>query len=390
MTVRGIISFQVAALLLLAFSAAAQAPYKVMMSDPLDFTGCEAPRADGPDLGNIAIGLFLPDGSKDPAAMSIRRGALLAVAQANESGGYNGRPFELVRRWDDNPWAGGAREMTRLVYGDRVWAVIGFLNGAGHIAEQVAAKAYLPVLSPASSDPSLTQARLPWIFRLPPDIGAQARALTEQGISARKLKRVGIVTSADHDGRLAGREFRRRMGSAGIPPAFYFQLMADEIDEVHAVAAKIRAFSPEGLVLSLRPPHLLRLLAALKEKGITCAVFLPWMPGLDPAGLGTTYSGEIVFVEPFPRSNPRYREFAGAYRLRYGSPPSFAAAYGFDSAQMIIAALKSDGLSRSALRRALSAMSGYGGVSGQIKWDNGGGNLAVPVVRLIPEKRESK
>ena len=68
--------------------------------------------------------------------------------------------------------------------------VIGGPDGeTTHVAQQVATKAHLPLISPVSSDPSLTHTRVPWIFRLPPDDSVQAEELMAKGLGPRNLKR---------------------------------------------------------------------------------------------------------------------------------------------------------------------------------------------------------
>ena len=94
--------------------------------------------------------------------------------------------------------------MTRLAFEDRVHAVIGSSDSAStHVAQQVATKALLPVVSPISSDPTLTHVRVPWIFRLAPDDASQARVLVDSGIVGRGFGRIGLVTSTDHSSRMA-------------------------------------------------------------------------------------------------------------------------------------------------------------------------------------------
>jgi hypothetical protein len=160
----------------------AQAPYKRILDDPRAFNGPVGTVTDPSSLNSIPIGLFAPFNQDDPAALDLYRGVMLAIEQANATGGYQGVDFNLVQRWAGSPWAAGSKEVVRLVYEDRVWAVIAFRDGAGHIAQQIAAKAYVPVIAPLSSASSLTHTGVPWIFRLPPDDQIQARVLVQDGI----------------------------------------------------------------------------------------------------------------------------------------------------------------------------------------------------------------
>jgi ABC-type branched-subunit amino acid transport system substrate-binding protein len=139
-----------------------------------DYHGPEREEPE-PVVEEVRIGFFAPHEAGNLPGQSLWRGAMAAIEEANANEGYHGKPFRLVCRWADNPWGAGSREMTRLVYEDKVWAVIGSIDGAGtHIAEQVATKARITLVSPLSGDPSLTHTAVPWMFRLPPDDSAGA------------------------------------------------------------------------------------------------------------------------------------------------------------------------------------------------------------------------
>jgi ABC-type branched-subunit amino acid transport system substrate-binding protein len=133
----------------------------------------------------------------------------------------------------------------------------------------VATKAHLPLIAPVSSDPSLTHTRVPWIYRLPPDDRAQAEELVEKGLGSRNLKRVGIVVSADHDGRIFAKEMKAAMERAQNSPIF--ELAVDpSFHDPESLANRIRSFAPEALVMRLRPDAVRRLLAALQSAPFSC------------------------------------------------------------------------------------------------------------------------
>ncbi len=358
-------------------------PYKRMMEDDLRFDGHKGAPASPDSLEEIRIGVFCPDESADPATRDLLHGARLAVELANRE--RKAPPFRLIRRWADQPWAAGSSEMIRLVYQDRAWAVIGHLGAASHIAEQIAVKARFPVVTPLSTDPSLTHARVPWIFRLPPDDRTQARVLVERGILPRGLNRVGLVTSTDPDGRMGSDALLAEMVRGGVSPLFHLPIGVDTPD-VRAAARRIRTFNPDGLILRLPRPELLSLLDALEDAGVRVPVFLPWIPGLAMEDLPARHDGEIVAIEPF-HPEPGYapwRRFTHAFTARYGHEPSFAATYAFDATNMILQAIGNRDLTRVDLRDRLAGMSGYPGAAGPVYWDTGGGAHSRPIIRTHP------
>ena len=115
--------------------------------------------------------------------LHLHNAADLAIQEINSSGGYKGLPYKLVKRWSQDPWGAGSKEMIKLIYEDSVWAVIGSQNGENsHIAEQIVTKSFLPLISPLSADPTLNYIGIPWIFRLTPDFKSQAKLIINDGI----------------------------------------------------------------------------------------------------------------------------------------------------------------------------------------------------------------
>ena len=65
----------------------------------------------------------------------------------------------------DVPWGKASTELVRLVYDEHAVGIVATDRNASHLAEQIAAKALIPVIA-VSSDRSLTTVNLPWIFRM--------------------------------------------------------------------------------------------------------------------------------------------------------------------------------------------------------------------------------
>jgi ABC-type branched-subunit amino acid transport system substrate-binding protein len=349
-----------------------------MLDDPLVFNGPPGSVIAPSSLRSIPIGLFAPFNQGDPAARDLYRGVSLAVEQANAGGGYRGVNFRLVRRWAADPWAAGSKEVIRLVYGDRVWAIIGFRDGAGHIAQQIAAKAHVPVIAPVSSASSLTRAGVPWIFRLPPDDKMQARLLVKNSIVKKHFNRVGLVSATDHDSRAAAGEIKKELNKHKVPPLFHFKV-SPNLTGLQAIVERIREFRPGVLALSFRAAAVPGLLKALRGNGIVCPVSIPWTPGVDINELRAIYKGPLYMVEPFQpsaqdKTGGTYRQFSRDFEKRFGVLPTYSAAYAYDAAQMIILSIRLKGLNRPGIRRGLVELTGHEGASGPIIWDNGNNN----------------
>jgi branched-chain amino acid transport system substrate-binding protein len=369
--------------ILLTVVGGADEPYKRMLDDSPSFTGVET--LDGAEAEHeYRIGVFAP------ARHDLTLGVELAVEQANATGGVDGKPVRIVRRWAEDPWGAGSKEVIRMVFEDRVWALIGGPDGdTTHVAQQVATKAHLPLIAPVSSDPSLTHTRVPWIYRLPPDDRAQAEALVVEGIGQRDLRRVGVVVSADHDGRTFAVELRTAMERAGNPPVFELVVEPD-LHDPGSLADRVHGFAPDGIVMRFPPASVRKMLAALQSVGVDCAVFLPWIPGLRLVEFPSNYRGPVIGIEPFHRRQQQcgpYLKLVHSAARRHAAKPTPAMVYGFDAANLVIEALRRHGGGRADLQRQLTALSGFWGASGPIRWDNGGGNTAKPVLQELTAQR---
>ena len=97
----------------------------------------------------ISIAWFGPDDLQHQGGGDLWCAAQLAIERANAAGGCQGGEFRLLSVWSETPWDEVARQLTELVYRDRVVAIVGGMDGPStHVAEQIAAKARLPVVAP--------------------------------------------------------------------------------------------------------------------------------------------------------------------------------------------------------------------------------------------------
>lgn len=357
-------------------------PYKKMLDDDLSFTGISESKPVLSDTDPVSMGLFVPDDVNNPAGQALIKGAMLALTMANQKGGYQGRPFKRVIRWADSPWSAGSQEMIRFAYQDNVVAVITYLSAASHIAEQIALKTYLPVITPVATDTTLTHARVPWIFRLPPDDHQQAEVLVKKCLASVSRGNVGLITATDQDSRMAAKELEKEMIVQKSPPLFH-HVVDERLFDFTPLIRTIKKASPDGLILRLKHTRMADAITSFRASGIDCPIFVPWIPGTESV-LDTTESG-ITMLQPF-QAGPGlriYGAFAEAYLEMYHEQPLPSAAYGFDAMQLLITAVQAGGTDRVAIRNELVHLSGFTGATGRIAWDTGGGNTSPPSIRTF-------
>jgi phosphoribosylcarboxyaminoimidazole (NCAIR) mutase len=66
----------------------------------------------------------------------------------------------------DQNWGAASTQLVRALMDDHALAIVALDRDAAHLAEQLALKAFVPVVA-LSNDKALTSTNIPWIFRLP-------------------------------------------------------------------------------------------------------------------------------------------------------------------------------------------------------------------------------
>lgn len=126
-----------------------QAAYAKVGEGGVSYAG--PPLSDLPE-GPLRIGIFGPRAGEYAASLS-------RLAQGR---------FQLVGIPAEGPWGKPSQELVKLIYDQHALGVIATDRNAAHLAEQLAIKAFVPVIA-VSADRSLTSINIPWIFRLPPE-----------------------------------------------------------------------------------------------------------------------------------------------------------------------------------------------------------------------------
>jgi len=332
------------------------------------FTATLACAAAGP----VKIGYYGPTDPRHPLGGSLWQGLQLALEEENAR---PGEPLELVHHWDENPWTGGAAGVVRMIYGEGVAALIGSIEGAStHLAEQVVAKALVPLVDPASTDPSVNAAFVPWMFSVMPD----DRAL--MGLLAADLggRPFVLVTSTAHDARVMRDEFFRALGKRR--PERHIEFHRPEL----RIAEQVAGARPRTVVLLAGPIETARLLRELRT-------LLP-----DVAVYASHHAGRRTFLEEageaaegvrFPLPAVLDVAFAKRFEKRFAVAPDFASGYAYDAMKLLARAIREAGPQPAAIRDALEELSPYEGVTGTIRWDRLRRNTAQPVMAVIEDGR---
>ncbi|MDX1618417.1 MAG: ABC transporter substrate-binding protein, partial [Balneolaceae bacterium] len=350
-----------------------QLPYMHFFDAPLPFRGEGRNRVPPEDLEAVAVGFIGPlDGSPNAEyGREMLNGVQLALEEANERGGYDGMPYKLLIRNDMGLWGATGNEIVEL-YDQGAWAVVGSINGNNsHVALRVAFKLELPMVNTGTTDPTLTETRIPWMIRTISDDRQNGYALARHIFQERGIENVAVLRSNDRYGRLGVKIFLDSAIRLGHPVRLHlnYELGAEDVEPQ---LDKIQQSGAEAVLIWGNDRDAATIVNRMRERGMRHAIFgsdrLATERFLEQTGV---HSEGVVTVFPYnPDSSDRdYREFLERYRQRFGDKPGVFATHAYDGMNILLQSIETAGLNRARIRDQLTSIETYHGVTGEIIFD---------------------
>lgn len=323
----------------------------------------------------IKIGLLTTDNK----SIEARQGAELAIIKANEQGGVKGLPIELINRSMEGPWGTGSKQAVNLIFDDNVWAIMGSHDGRNaHLVEQVTTKARVVFLSAWASDPTLSQAFVPWFFSCVPNDLQQASSLIDEIYEKRKLTEIVLVADTGYDSKFALNSFLKMAKLAGKPDPLQFFYNNSSIDFAGLID-QINKAGVKGVVLLGQPAASLRIIEQIRniktDKQIFGSLSVLGERDLTDQSL-KNYEG-VALISPGDLFLSNGSVFSKEYKKMYGRFPGAAAAFSFDGTNLLIEAIRSAYPDREKVQKSL-ALIHYQGVTGLIQFDEKGNRIGTP------------
>lgn len=310
-------------------------------------------------------------GRQSDLGVAGRNGVILAVEEINAAGGIDGRQVQLVVKDDKND-----PEVVRLVDEELINA--GIKTIVGHMTS-VAAAASLPVIaggqalivSPTARADSLS-GRDDFLVTVMPPLSVSAQAQAAYAADTLGLKKMAVIydiTNGDFSQAWL-QAFTAEYEELGGTVAIAYSFISGKSVDFEKLVTTVAGYWPEGVLIIAGAVDAAVLSQWLKKDHAAMAVFSSsWAMTDDFIHHGGSAVEGVIFSGPFipDPQGIAYSRFARVYQERFGSRPNYAAAYGYEAAQLLVAGIKRAGNTEArAVRDAILAQRQFPGLWSEI------------------------
>ena len=335
-------------LLLLAPQLSAQAV-------PAEAVGAGA-RPSGGERAPIRVGVSGPfSGPSAPMGLSMREGIRIAAEELNAGGGLLGRRIELVERDDEASNELGAQIVRDFIHRERVTAGLGIVNtGVALASQRHYQMARIPVITSVATGSLITKQFQPpdftenYVFRVSASDTLQAAVIVEEAVGRRGLTRLAILHDATNYGVLGSQDLIAALGTRGRTAVVVERFQLRETD-MRPQLERARAAGAQAVLTYGIGPELAHIANSMARLGWQVPIIGSWTLAMSSF---IELAGRNAEGARMPQTfiaearSPAQAAFLAAWERATGSvriPVPPAAAQGYDSMQLLAAAIRQAG-----------------------------------------------
>ncbi len=340
----------------------------------------------GGESGPIIVGYYGDlTGRTSNFGVSTRNGVLMAADEINKAGGINGRQITILSEDDEGRPEKAATVVTKLIDQDRVIALLGEVASGNSLAAAPKAQAaHVPMISPSSTNPAVTQVG-DYIFRVCFIDPFQGEVMAKFAANTLKAKTAAIMLDFNSPYSRGLTEFFEKsftkLGGQVVSKQSYTQGDRDYKGQL----TSIRSLNPDVIYVPGYYGEVGVIAKQAKQLGIQKPLLggdgwdAPQLWELGGESLNGSFMSNHYSVED---PSPAIQKFVADFKTRYNIVPDALAALGYDSMRVLADALRRAGTSEGTkLRDAVAATRDFAGVTGVITI-NSERNAVKPAVVL--------
>ncbi len=317
------------------------------------FGGCggggDQPASSGGGSEIVVGSNFELTGNHAQYGSNSNNGLKLALKEANDAGGVNGKTFKVIEADAKSETAESVNAATKLISDDAAQVLVGPAVTANVIAEsQVATENKVPVIAPAATNPDVTVengAVKPYIFRscfIDPQQGSVMAQFALKDLNA-KTAVLYLDSSSDYSKSL-GKVFKEKFEAEGGQVVMEQAFVAKDQD-FKATLTRIQTANADVIFVPAYYEEVGKIVKQARELGITAAML--GTDGWDDPKVidiaGADALNNTFFCTHYFDKDEEVQPFIEAYRKEYGSDPNVFAALGYDAGKMLIDAVQRGG-----------------------------------------------
>lgn len=326
---------------------------------------------DGSSTGTILIGYYGDlSGRTSSFGQSTKNGVEMAADEINKAGGINGQQVKIITEDDQGEPNKAATVVTKLINQDGVKALLGEVASSNSLAAAPKAQeAKVPMISPSSTNPAVTQVG-DYIFRVCFIDPFQGEVMAKFSATNLKAKRAAILYDFNSDYSRGLFQFFKKsftgLGGQIVSEQSYTQGDRDFSGQLTA----IRSANPDVIYVPGYYGEVGVIANQTKQLGIKAPLLggdgwdAPQLWQLGGAALNGNYISNHYSVDD---PSPSIQKFVKDYQSRYNVLPDALAALGYDSMKVLADAIKrAGGTENVKLRDAIAQTQNFPGVTGAI------------------------
>jgi branched-chain amino acid transport system substrate-binding protein len=323
----------------------------------------------------IKIGEYASLTGKEAAfGTSSHHGTQLAIEEINAAGGVLGRQVELITEDNQSKSGESATIVKKLISRDKVVGILGEVASMRSLeAAPICQAFHTPMISPSSTNPKVTQIGT-YIFRVCFIDPFQGTVMAKFAKETLKLRRVALLTSVSSAYSVGlAKYFKERFVADGGEIAIE-QKFTEGDKDFNAQLTAIKAAGVDGIFVPGYYTEAALISRQARELEMTMPLFggdgweAPELvdiggPAVEGCYYSTHYSPQV--------DSPAVKAFVAKFGARYGGKvPDAMAALGYDSAEVMVDAIRRAGSTEGpAIRDAIAATRGFEGVTGTTTMD---------------------
>ncbi|NOY84246.1 MAG: branched-chain amino acid ABC transporter substrate-binding protein [Nitrospirae bacterium] len=353
--------------------------------------GCESPETSPVVQEEIRIGVAGPmTGDQSKLGGDLQRGARLAVEEWNTRGGIRGSTI-VLEVGDDQRDPKQAVSVANKMVNLGIVGMIGHYNSSASIpASSVYHDAGIPMITPASTNPRLTEQGYKNVFRVVGRDDQQGNVAAKFIATQLKAKRIAILHDKTTYGQGLAEELRKsllRYKAEGLELVSFDGLTQGDKD-FRGILTRLKEQNLDLYFFGGMFPEGGLLVKQANEVGLN----VPMMSGdgvIDPKFIeiaGKAAEGTYLTFTPDTEKLPQAAAFLKKYRAKYGEDLAPYAIYAYDATNILLSALsetkKGD---KEKLIEHIRGMK-YQGALGSLTFDEKGDVTESPYIVWLTKK----